>query len=455
MAVRRTQESTPNPDDMDAADDDNAGTALYAPYQTILYTAPAVVNGRVPKNMYGNLDVYVPSMVPAGGAHIPHPETARAAKTVGIDCADAVTGFSFKGRHGTAITNGAVVAAEFREAVEEVIKAFEDERAQAEDERRSLAALKMWKRFLAGLRIRERIEGYDIEGERDMTMRYEMEQTEDEDEDEGGGFLPGRDTDELDRPTAKAIPARYLDSLETDDEGGGFCVSQDEEEELEAPQASDRFVNMVHDDDDDGDGGFELHNDERNASEADHQGIIHENSKFVVHASAESDGQEIPGQEGGFLPDDGDTRYNAPPADDSIKLSNPADGVLEDYGSLDPQGGPPNEKHLDEAFPNLPVGELEEARILQQVYESQGHGHLPVSKEDVNAPAPGKSPNSSPIRETPGESEPETSTHSIKAYPSSEPVVVEDAEPDSSEEDRGSLLSHDPDDEDADPEWLA
>ena len=461
MAVRRTQESTPNPDDMDAADDDNAGTALYAPYQTILYTAPAVVNGRVPKNIYGNLDVYVPTMVPAGGAHIPHPETARAAKTIGIDCADAITGFSFKGRHGTAITNGAVVAAEFREAVEEVIKAFEDERAQAEEERRSLAALKMWKRFLAGLRIRERIEGYDIEGERDMTVRYEMEQAEDEDEDEddGGGFLPDRNADEFDQPTGKAIPARYLDSLETNDEGGGFCVSEDEEEEIEAPQAPDRFVNMVHDDDDEDGGGFELHNDEQNArrktSEADHQEISHGNTKFVVHASAKSDGQEIPGQEGGFLPDDRDTNYNAPPADDSTKLSDPADGVLKDYGSIDPQGGPPNEEHLDQAFPNLPVGELEEARILQQFYESQGHGHLPVSKEDVNAPAPCKSPDSSPIRETAGESEPETSTHPIKAYPSSEPVVVEDAEPDSSEDDKGSLLSHDPDDEDADPEWLA
>jgi xeroderma pigmentosum group C-complementing protein len=51
--------------------EENPGTALYAESQTELYEAPPVVNGRVPKNSYGNLDVYVPSMTPNGGVHIP------------------------------------------------------------------------------------------------------------------------------------------------------------------------------------------------------------------------------------------------------------------------------------------------------------------------------------------------------------------------------------------------
>jgi xeroderma pigmentosum group C-complementing protein len=51
--------------------DERAGTNLYTEDQTELYEAPPVVNGRVPKNSYGNLDVYVPSMVPRGGVHIP------------------------------------------------------------------------------------------------------------------------------------------------------------------------------------------------------------------------------------------------------------------------------------------------------------------------------------------------------------------------------------------------
>ena len=48
-----------------------ADTNLYTEDQTELYEAPPVVNGRVPKNSFGNLDIYVPSMVPRGGVHLP------------------------------------------------------------------------------------------------------------------------------------------------------------------------------------------------------------------------------------------------------------------------------------------------------------------------------------------------------------------------------------------------
>lgn len=51
-------------------DDGDSGVSFYTESQTDLYEAPPVVNGRVPKNSYGNLDVYVPSMVPKGGVHI-------------------------------------------------------------------------------------------------------------------------------------------------------------------------------------------------------------------------------------------------------------------------------------------------------------------------------------------------------------------------------------------------
>lgn len=60
------------PDDEDMGDDveERAGTNLYTEDQTEVYEAPPIVNGRVPKNSYGNLDVFVPSMVPKGGVHI-------------------------------------------------------------------------------------------------------------------------------------------------------------------------------------------------------------------------------------------------------------------------------------------------------------------------------------------------------------------------------------------------
>jgi xeroderma pigmentosum group C-complementing protein len=50
--------------------DDEPGTGLYDIQQTEIYEAPPVVNGRVPKNSYGNLDIYVPSMVPPGACYL-------------------------------------------------------------------------------------------------------------------------------------------------------------------------------------------------------------------------------------------------------------------------------------------------------------------------------------------------------------------------------------------------
>jgi xeroderma pigmentosum group C-complementing protein len=60
-------------EDDDGGDDfdDRAGTNLYSEDQTEPYEAPPIVNGRVPKNSFGNLDIFVPSMVPKGGVHLP------------------------------------------------------------------------------------------------------------------------------------------------------------------------------------------------------------------------------------------------------------------------------------------------------------------------------------------------------------------------------------------------
>lgn len=113
---------------------------------------------------------------------------------MGIDYADALTGFEFRGRHGTAVLKGVVVAIEYREAVEAVIEGFRDERAQAEADQKSLNALRLWKRFLISLRIKERVDGYEVEGEepdRPVNEDADMEESDEyiDDSDTGGGFF--------------------------------------------------------------------------------------------------------------------------------------------------------------------------------------------------------------------------------------------------------------------------
>ena len=191
-------------DDADA--DDDAGTPIYTTDQTELYEPPPVRNGRVPKNKFGNIEVYVPSMVPRGAVHVVHEHAPAAAYILGVDYAPALTGFQFKGRHGTAVLHGIVVAAEFEEAVRAVIAGMGDLQQEMEDDRKRLAVLRMWRRLLMGLRIRERIWSGVNEEERqeadrlaemdaemenaasDGTEEFDMVVDGDED-DEGGGFL--------------------------------------------------------------------------------------------------------------------------------------------------------------------------------------------------------------------------------------------------------------------------
>lgn len=63
---------------------------LYALFQTQLYQAPPVVEGRVPTNSFGNIDLFVETMMPKGASHVPYSGAVRVAKKLGIHYAEAI-----------------------------------------------------------------------------------------------------------------------------------------------------------------------------------------------------------------------------------------------------------------------------------------------------------------------------------------------------------------------------
>ncbi len=214
-------------EDMDDEVDERAGTNLYTEDQTELYIPPPVVNGRVPRNSFGNLDLFIPSMVPPGGVHIPDSLASHAARLLSIDFAAALTGFKFQGRHGTAVLTGVVVAEEFKDAMEAVLEGLRDEQVRIEEERRISQVLKMWKKFLIGLRIKERVDGYALEGE-DVgeggleKEKKEKEEEEEEEEEEEGGFEHEIEAEE-EQDLGTVFDEDDEDSDEyVDDGGGGF-----------------------------------------------------------------------------------------------------------------------------------------------------------------------------------------------------------------------------------------
>lgn len=182
------------PDEQPEAQGEEVGAALYADFQTEVYIPPPVVRGRVPRNVYGNLDLYVPSMCPPGGVHIRHKLASKAARILQVDCADAVTGFKFKGRHGTAIVQGVVVAQEHGDAVHATIEGMEYMQEQAEIDARRAESLRLWRRFFLGLRIAQRVNAIEIDGQRgdvvDVQASINYEEQRRQADEMAGGFLP-------------------------------------------------------------------------------------------------------------------------------------------------------------------------------------------------------------------------------------------------------------------------
>ncbi|PCH40265.1 Rad4-domain-containing protein [Wolfiporia cocos MD-104 SS10] len=172
------------------ASEDGVMQGLYAESQTELYRPDPVVNGKVPKNDFGNIDLYVPSMLPAGAVHIPYRGAAKNARQLGFDYAEAVTGFEFKKRRAFPVLTGIVIAAENEQAV---LEAYWEAEHDAEEKRRAKRqeqVIKRWTKLIQGLRIRQRLqEQYaDVEPRGSSPASANEEHVQQE-----GGFLTGAD----------------------------------------------------------------------------------------------------------------------------------------------------------------------------------------------------------------------------------------------------------------------
>jgi xeroderma pigmentosum group C-complementing protein len=130
---------------------------LYSKSQTDWIIPPPIKDGKIPRNAFGNIDVYVPSMVPNGAVHVPRGGTVRICKKLGIDFAEACIGFEFGSQRAVPILSGVVIAEE-NEGL--VIDAWEEEQERKrvrEDAKREKLLLGTWRKFALGLRIVERV----------------------------------------------------------------------------------------------------------------------------------------------------------------------------------------------------------------------------------------------------------------------------------------------------------
>lgn len=62
-------------------------------WQTEKYMPAPVFNGKIPRNEYGNLELFKPWMLPPGGVHLRLPGLNRIAKKMNMDCVPAMVGW--------------------------------------------------------------------------------------------------------------------------------------------------------------------------------------------------------------------------------------------------------------------------------------------------------------------------------------------------------------------------
>lgn len=132
---------------------------VFGEWQTKEYEPPEAKDGKVPRNAYGNVDMYQECMLPKGCAWLKLPGLPRIANKLGIDCASAVVGFdNHCGSYGShPVIDGFIVCEEHADTLR---MAWEEEQHNArvrEEEKRQKRIWDNWKRLIKAMQIREKL----------------------------------------------------------------------------------------------------------------------------------------------------------------------------------------------------------------------------------------------------------------------------------------------------------
>lgn len=150
----------------ETGEDDDGEVRLYAEFQTQLFIPTPIIDGKITKNAYGNVEIFTATMMPQNGYLVKLTEKVsmklleRAARDVlRIDYAKAIVAFDF-GKKGmtTPREGGILIDIQFKEAMSLVIDGLVEIEEEEKRKGVELNALRCWKFFLAKLRIMRRLD---------------------------------------------------------------------------------------------------------------------------------------------------------------------------------------------------------------------------------------------------------------------------------------------------------
>ena len=130
---------------------------LFGTWQTEVYVPPPVVDGKIPKNEFGNVELFQVSMLPTGAAHVDFPGCASVSNKLGIDYAMAMVGWEFHGIACHPVFRGVVVAVENEQLLLDACKEGEVVKLEKERETRERKVFERWRRVIRSVLIKQRV----------------------------------------------------------------------------------------------------------------------------------------------------------------------------------------------------------------------------------------------------------------------------------------------------------
>ncbi|XP_076334158.1 DNA repair protein complementing XP-C cells homolog isoform X2 [Tachypleus tridentatus] len=131
---------------------------VFGKWQTEEYIPPVARDGKVPRNEYGNIELFQPSMLPKGTVHLQLPALNRIAKKLGIDCAPALVGFDGHGGGVHPVFDGWVVCEEYSDTLQAAWEEEQENARRRAEEKREKRVYGNWKKLIKGILIRERLQ---------------------------------------------------------------------------------------------------------------------------------------------------------------------------------------------------------------------------------------------------------------------------------------------------------
>merc|ERR1712150_420113 len=163
MEVRMGEEaykivkSAPKFDKMSGQTSKDQNVELFGKWQIEKYIPPPAENGIIPRNEYGNVELFRPWMLPKNTIHIPIPNLSIVAKKLGIDCAPAMVGWEFISGSMKPMYDGVVVCEDTKDFLMDAWNQEIDEQAEKRKAKKEKRALDNWKKLVRGLLLYNRI----------------------------------------------------------------------------------------------------------------------------------------------------------------------------------------------------------------------------------------------------------------------------------------------------------